>query len=255
MRVTFLGTGTSQGVPPIGCTSPVCLSLDPRDKRLRSSIWVQWAGHSVVIDAGPDFRYQMIRAGVQRLDAILFTHEHRDHTAGLDDIRPFNYRQKEPIPVYLHARVLESLKGQFAYLFTENPYPGIPDVDFRLIDNQEFDLLGLPVMPVEVLHHKLPVFGFRFGPFAYITDANRIDSSELAKLEGVEVLVLNALRRESHLSHFTLDEAVAIAQQIGARQTYFTHMSHQMGLHEEVCAELPEGIDLAYDGLVLEWPD
>jgi phosphoribosyl 1,2-cyclic phosphate phosphodiesterase len=255
MRVTFLGTGTSQGVPPIGCTSPVCLSSDPKDKRLRSSIWLEWEGRSIVVDAGPDFRYQMIRAGVQRLDAILFTHEHRDHTAGLDDIRPFNYRQQSPVPVYLHARVLESLKGQFAYLFDENPYPGIPDVDFRLIENGEFDVLGLPVLPIEVLHYKLPVFGFRFGPFAYITDANRIQEQEIAKLEGVEVLVLNALRREPHISHFTLDEAVSMAQRIGARQTYFTHMSHQIGLHEEVCTELPKGIDLAHDGLVLEISD
>ncbi|MFZ9971454.1 MAG: MBL fold metallo-hydrolase, partial [Bacteroidia bacterium] len=178
MRVTFLGTGTSQGVPPIGCTSPVCLSEDPRDKRLRSSLLIEIDGKNLVIDAGPDFRYQMIRAGVARLDAILFTHEHRDHTAGLDDIRPFNYRQQAPIPVYLHSRVLESLKGQFAYLFAENPYPGIPDVDFRLIENAPFTLDGIDIIPLEVMHYRLPVMGFRFGSFAYVTDANYIAETE-----------------------------------------------------------------------------
>ncbi|MFZ9755023.1 MAG: MBL fold metallo-hydrolase [Bacteroidia bacterium] len=251
MRVTFLGTGTSQGVPPIGCTSPVCLSEDPRDKRLRSSLLIEIDGKNLVIDAGPDFRYQMIRAGVARLDAILFTHEHRDHTAGLDDIRPFNYRQQAPIPVYLHSRVLESLKGQFAYLFAENPYPGIPDVDFRLIENAPFTLDGIDIIPLEVMHYRLPVMGFRFGSFAYVTDANYIAETELDKLKGVEVLVLNALRLEPHISHFTLSEAVEMANKVGAKQTYFTHMSHQIGFHEAVCKELPSGIDLAYDGLVL----
>lgn len=249
MKITFLGTGTSQGVPPIGCQSPVCLSENPKDKRLRASIHVEWEGLSIVVDAGPDFRYQMIRAGINRLDALLFTHEHKDHTAGLDDIRPYNYLQEEHVQVYCNERVLKALENQYDYIFAEFKYPGVPLIDFHLFDNHEFKIQHLSVVPIEVMHYKLPVHGFRFGKFAYITDANYISEAELSKLKGVEVLVLNALRRESHISHFTLDEATLIAKKIGAKQTYFTHMSHQIGFHDEVCAELPDGIDLAFDGL------
>jgi phosphoribosyl 1,2-cyclic phosphate phosphodiesterase len=251
LTVTFLGTGTSQGVPPIGCNSEVCLSANPKDKRLRSSIYLQYKDKSLVIDTGPDFRYQLLREGITDVDAVLFTHEHRDHTGGLDDIRPinFNHHQKR-IPVYCHKRVLDAFKLQYSYFFQEVPYPGIPLVDFHLInENDPFEVIGLHIEPIEVLHYRLPVLGFRFGKFAYITDANFISERELAKLVGVEVLVLNALRRTPHISHFTLDEATELAIGIGAKQTYFTHMSHQMGLHDTVCAELPEGIDLAYDGL------
>jgi len=249
MKITFLGTGTSQGVPPIGCTSPVCLSDNPKDKRLRASVHVEWNGKSIVVDAGPDFRYQMIRAGIHQLDALLFTHEHKDHTAGLDDIRPYNYLQNQHVQVYCHNRVLKALENQYDYIFAEFKYPGVPLIDFHEISNDAFNVQGLSILPIEVLHYKLPVLGFRFGPFAYITDANFISDVELKKLDGVEVLVLNALRRESHISHFTLSEATDIAKKVGARQTYFTHMSHQIGFHDEVCAELPNGIDLAYDGL------
>jgi phosphoribosyl 1,2-cyclic phosphate phosphodiesterase len=253
MKVTFLGTGTSQGVPPIGCKSPVCLSDNPKDKRLRASIMVETLGKRLVIDTGPDFRYQMLRANVDNIDAVLFTHEHRDHTAGLDDIRPFNFINDKKIPVYLHPRVHESLKEQFSYIFADLKYPGIPEIEVHLIDNKPFFIGDIQVVPIEVLHYRLPVLGFRINDFAYITDANYIDQIELDKLKGVKYLVLNALRRETHISHFTLEEATRIALQIGAEHTYFTHMSHQIGFHDDVCNELPDGIDLAFDGQVLEW--
>lgn len=253
MKVTFLGTGTSQGVPPIGCESPVCLSDDPRDKRLRCSVHVEVDGLSIVIDAGPDFRQQLIRAGIKRLDAIVFTHEHRDHTAGLDDIRPFNYLQNGPVPVYLHQRVLNSFHRQYDYIFSEKRYPGIPEIDFKLIGNEPFLIGKTEIIPIEVLHLKLPVLGFRIGPFTYITDANFIAPLELEKIKGSDTVVLNALRMEPHISHYTLDQAVELAREIGARQTYFTHMSHQIGFHADVNAALPEGMELAYDGLELHF--
>ena len=255
MKITFLGTGTSQGVPPIGCTSEVCLSENPKDKRLRASIHIEWDGLSLVVDCGPDFRHQMIRAGINNIDGILFTHEHRDHTAGLDDIRPYNYLLNKNMPVYLHPRVYGAFQSQYDYIFQPVPYPGIPLIDWHMIGLEPFNIRGKVIRPVEVMHYKLPVLGFVFGRFAYVTDANFISPAEKEKLKGMEVLVLNALRREEHISHFTLSEAVALAQELGAKQTFFTHMSHQIGLHDAVCAELPEGIDLAYDGLVLELPD
>lgn len=228
------------------------MSENPRDKRLRASIHIEWNGLSLVVDCGPDFRYQMIRAGISRVDALLFTHEHRDHTAGLDDIRPFNYLQEGALPVYLHPRVYQAFQGQFDYIFQPVPYPGIPQIDWHLIDNEPFEIGGHVIRPVEVLHYKLPVLGFVFDRFAYVTDANFISDQEKEKLKGMDVLVLNALRREAHISHFTLAEAVALAKELGAKQTYFTHMSHQIGLHDDVCSELPDGIDLAHDGLVVE---
>jgi len=247
MKITFLGTGTSQGVPPIGCTSEVCLSENPKDKRLRVSIHVEWRGLSLVVDCGPDFRYQMIRAGISNIDAILFTHEHKDHTAGLDDIRPYNYLQERHMPVYLHPRVFGAFQSQYDYIFQPVPYPGVPLIDWHLIDLEPFEIQGRVICPVEVIHYKLG--------FAYVTDANFISEQEKEKLKGMDVLVLNALRREEHISHFTLSQAVALAKELGAKQTYFTHMSHQIGLHDAVCEELPQGIDLAYDGLVVEIPD
>lgn len=228
------------------------MSENPRDKRLRASIHIEWNGLSLVVDCGPDFRYQMIRAGISRVDALLFTHEHRDHTAGLDDIRPFNYLQEGALPVYLHPRVYQAFQGQFDYIFQPVPYPGIPQIDWHLIDNEAFEIGGHVIRPVEVLHYKLPVLGFVFDRFAYVTDANFISDKEKEKLKGMDVLVLNALRREAHISHFTLAEAVALAKELGAKQTYFTHMSHQIGFHDDVCSELPDGIDLAHDGLVVE---
>jgi len=255
VKITFLGTGTSQGVPPIGCDSPVCLSENPKDKRLRCSVHLQIGDYSIVIDAGPDFRYQLIRAGISRLDAILFTHEHRDHTAGLDDIRPFNYLHNKPVDVYLSERVLQAFQYQYHYIFSEKKYPGIPEINFHQIENKPFNLFGMDIIPIEVLHYKLPVLGFRIGDFTYITDANFIAENELQKVMGSKVLVLNALRREHHISHFTLDEAVAVAEKVQADKTYFVHMSHQIGFHDEVNMELPPNVELAYDGLVLELPD
>lgn len=253
MKVTFLGTGTSQGVPPVGCDSPVCLSNNPKDKRLRSSVHIEVDGLSIVIDAGPDFRYQLLRAGINRLDALIFTHEHRDHTGGLDDIRPFNYIQGGPVQVYCHQRVLNTFRNQYDYIFSEKKYPGVPEIDFHLIENAAFRIRNLEIIPIEVLHYRLPVLGFRIGDFTYITDANYIHPEEMEKTTGSKHLVLNALRKEAHISHFTLDEAVEHARLMGAENTWFTHMSHQIGFHDEVNKELPSGMQLAYDGLVLEF--
>lgn len=247
--VTFLGTGTSQGVPIIGCTCEVCQSSDSRDKRLRSSIHVQTDRTSVVIDSGPDFRQQMLREQINRLDAIVFTHGHKDHTAGFDDIRAFNYIQKKDMEVYCDERVDSVLRKDYDYVFAAQKYPGVPQANLNIIENEAFRVNDLLFEPIETLHYKLPVFGFRIGDFTYITDANYISEEEKEKIKGSKTLVLNALRKEKHISHFTLEEAIELAQEIGADKTYFTHISHQLGLHENVSKELPEGIELAYDGL------
>lgn len=251
MRVefTFLGTGTSQGVPIIGCDCAVCQSPEPGDKRLRSSLLVKAGGATVVIDTGPDFRQQCLRAEVQAVDAVVFTHEHKDHVAGLDDIRPFNFRSRNDMPVFASERVETALRREFHYIF-EAQYPGIPRVQLNRIDDRPFAIGSATWWPLPVMHHELPVLGFRVGGLAYITDANAFSETALERLRGVDVLVLNALRRESHLSHFTLDEALDWAKRIGARQTYFTHISHQLGFHDEVNAALPAGVSLAWDGLV-----
>lgn len=251
MRVTFLGTGTSQGVPVIGCECPVCQSLDFRDKRFRSSVHLQIGDTSLVIDTGPDFRSQMLRAGVSQLDAVLYTHEHKDHTAGLDDIRPFNFRQQKDMPIFAKKQVLEQIQREFSYIFTGKRYPGVPQVETVEISENPFAIAGITVTPIPVFHYKLPVFGFRIGDFAYITDTNFIPDESLALLEGTKILVLNALQKDPHISHFTLEEAIEMAQKIGAEETYFTHISHKLGLHHTVDQELPEGIALAYDGLQL----
>lgn len=249
LTITFLGTGTSQGVPIIGCKCAVCQSADQKDKRLRSSIHIQSQNTSLVIDSGPDFRQQMLRANIDRLDALLFTHGHKDHTAGFDDIRAFNYIQQKDMEVYCDVRVEKILKKDFDYVFSDVKYPGVPQANLHIIDNQPFQISDLNIQPIDVLHYKLPVFGFRIGDFSYITDANYIADEEIDKVRGSKVLVLNALRREKHISHFTLEEAIELAQNIGAEKTYFTHISHQLGKHKDVLNELPEGITLAYDGL------
>ncbi|WP_339753706.1 MBL fold metallo-hydrolase [Algoriphagus aquimarinus] len=251
MKVTFLGTGTSQGVPVIGCECNVCKSLDFRDKRFRSSVHLQIGKLSLVIDTGPDFRSQILRAGITTLDAVLFTHEHKDHTAGLDDIRPFNFKQQKDMPVFGKLQVLEQIKREFAYIFSGKRYPGIPQVETIEIDEKPFTIEGITITPIPVLHYKLPIFGFRIGDFTYITDANYISNESLKLIEGTEILVLNALQKDPHISHFTLDEAVAMAQKIGAKETYFTHISHRLGLQDAIDQELPQGIALAYDGLQL----
>lgn len=249
MRVTFLGTGTSQGVPVIGCDCPVCRSIDFRDKRLRSSILVEVDGQTLVIDTGPDFRQQMLRENVKRLDAVIFTHEHKDHTAGMDDIRSFNFRQKKDMPVYARQHVLEQLKREFAYVFAEHKYPGVPQVETHVIENKPFQVGGLELIPIEVMHYKLPVFGFRIGDFTYITDAKTIAPEEMDKIRGSKAVVINALQKDPHISHMTLDEALAFAEDIGAEHTYFTHLSHKMGTHREVSKTLPDHVSIAYDGL------
>ncbi len=252
MRITFLGTGTSQGVPVIACECAVCTSADRHDKRLRVSVLVEVEGKTFVIDSGPDFRYQMLRAGVKSLDAILFTHEHKDHVAGLDDVRAFNYKQQSEIDIYAHKRVQEALKKEFHYIFSGNNYPGIPRLTLHEIqEDQPFLVSGIEIIPISVMHFQLPVFGFRIGNFSYITDAKTITEEDKLKIRGSAVLVINALQKEKHISHLTLAEALELAAEIGAGKTYLTHISHRLGTHTAISAELPEGVFLAYDGLEL----
>jgi phosphoribosyl 1,2-cyclic phosphate phosphodiesterase len=251
VRVTFLGTGTSQGVPVIACGCEVCTSADKHDKRLRASILIESEDKVVAIDSGPDFRYQMLRANVQHLDAIVYTHEHKDHIAGMDDVRAFNFKQQQPMNVYADARVQTALVREFPYVFTEFKYPGIPQVDIHPIGLEPFDIGSIHFIPIEVLHYKLPVLGFRINDFTYITDAKTVSDAEKEKIQGSKILVINALQKQTHISHFTLDEAIAFAQEINAETTYFTHISHRLGTHKDIEAELPDGIKLAYDGLQL----
>ena len=252
MKITFLGTGTSQGVPVIGCSCEVCTSLDFRDKRLRSSIQIEISQRSFVVDTGPDFRQQMLRERVRRIDAILFTHAHRDHTAGLDDVRAYNFLQQMDMPVYGRQEVLDQLKIEYAYAFNKESYPGIPRLLLNFIDSKPFSIDGVDIIPLEVLHLKMSVLGFRFGNFSYITDANFIPDETIEKLKGTEILVLNALQRNPHISHFNLEEALAMVDRIKPAKTYFTHISHNLGLHADVSKELPPDVMLSYDGLQLE---
>jgi phosphoribosyl 1,2-cyclic phosphate phosphodiesterase len=252
VTITFLGSGTSQGVPVIACGCEVCTSADPRDKRLRSSIMVEGKGKVIVIDSGPDFRQQMLREKVQHLDAIVFTHEHKDHIAGMDDIRAFNYKQNTPVDVYADIRVQNALQREYPYIFNELRYPGIPEITLHTIDNDPFAIGDIDFIPVEVMHYQLPVKGFRIDDFTYITDAKTISKEEKQKIKGSTTLVINALQKQKHISHFTLDEAIAFALEIGAEKTYLTHMSHRMGKHEDISKDLPLNIELAYDGLKLE---
>ncbi|MCC9165771.1 MBL fold metallo-hydrolase [Pontibacter harenae] len=252
MKITFLGTGTSQGVPVIGCTCEVCRSVDYRDKRLRVSVHLQVNGKSIIIDSGPDFRQQVLRERIKSLDALVFTHEHKDHTAGLDDIRAYNFLQKKDMPLYGEERVLNQLKKEFSYIFADFKYPGIPQVELCPITNEPFEVEGVPFIPIRVKHYKLPVFGFRIGDFTYITDANFIAEEEKEKIKGSKVIVMDALRREPHISHFSLQEALDLLQEFEPEVAYLTHISHLMGLHREVEQELPPNVHLAYDGLQIE---
>ena len=252
MKVTFLGTGTSQGVPVIACQCEVCSSENPQDKRLRSSILIETEETNIVIDTGPDFRQQMLREKIRKLDAVCFTHEHKDHTAGLDDIRAFNFLQQKDMPLYGTSKVLHQIKDEFAYIFAEKRYPGIPQVELHEISKEKsFHIGKVKIVPIEVFHYRLPVLAFRIGDFTYITDANYIASEEMAKIYGSKVIVVNALQKEKHISHYNLEEAIALAQHLGAEKTYFTHISHKMGLHNQINEELPDNIELAYDGLTL----
>ncbi len=253
MKITFLGTGTSSGVPVITCKCVVCQSLDYRDKRLRVSILIEKDGTNVVIDTGPDFRQQALRENISHINAVVFTHEHKDHTAGLDDVRPYNYISGfKHIPIYAHQRVLNQLKQEYYYAFQENPYPGVPLLTCHEIKNEPFSIGNIILKPIDVLHHKLQVFGYRMGDFTYITDANYINDDELEKLKGSKVLVLNALQFQKHVSHFNIDEAIEIAKKINPEITYFTHIGHKLGLHRLVQEQLPKNIELAYDGLSFE---
>lgn len=251
LKITFLGSGTSSGVPMIACECPVCTSTDKKDNRLRSSILVQSATTTLVVDSTPDFRYQMLRAKVKKLDAIIFTHPHKDHIAGLDDVRAYNFFTQRPMEIFANEMTQEVIIREFPYAFADTKYPGVPEIRLNTIAFDEFTVGDIPVQPILVWHMKMPVLGFRFGDFTYITDANRIDEAEKQKIRGSKVIVLNALRKEAHISHFTLDEAVAIVKELQVPQAYFTHISHQLGKHEDINNQLPPGIQLAYDGLSL----
>lgn len=252
MKVTFLGTGTSQGVPVIACSCAVCQSNDPRDKRLRTSIHIQHGSSSFVIDSGPDFRQQMLRAEIKNLTALIFTHEHKDHVAGMDDIRAFNYVLQKKIDIYATLRVQEALVREFPYVFHDFKYPGVPEVNMITIDEHPFIIEGLEFIPIEVLHYKLPVNAYRFGDFTYITDANFISEKEKEKIKGSRIVVINALRREKHVSHFNLQEALELIKELQPEKAYLTHISHQLGKHSDVEQELPPNVFLAYDGFEIE---
>lgn len=249
MKITFLGTGTSQGIPIIGSDHPVCLSDNPKDKRLRVSVMIEWDSYCYVIDCGPDFRQQLLRANAHKIDGIVFTHEHADHTMGLDDIRPFYFRQGA-IPLYAHERVFASLEQRFEYIFrTENKYPSAPSIVRNVIENSSFTLGNIEVIPVEGYHDKLQVFGFRFDKFAYLTDMKTVSNIEMEKLKDLDVLVVNALREEPHPSHFNLEEALDFVAKVKPKRAYLTHISHLLGFHDDVQQKLPDNVFIAYDTL------
>ncbi|MEM1326579.1 MAG: MBL fold metallo-hydrolase [Bacteroidota bacterium] len=252
MNITFLGTGTSTGTPLIGCNCEVCQSDDPRDHRLRSSLFVEVEGVNILIDIGPDFRQQMLRANIQRIDAVLLTHEHNDHIIGLDEIRAFNFLQGEQIPVYASPRVIKVLRQRFSYLFEEQLYPGVPRVELREIDiDQPIVLNGISIVPIQYWHGRIPVIGFRINNLAYLTDFKSIDEVEFSKLNDINTLIISALHHRQHHSHLTLEEAIIWAEKIGATSTYFMHIAHRMGKHIDVQPTLPQGMQLAYDGLII----
>jgi phosphoribosyl 1,2-cyclic phosphate phosphodiesterase len=251
LKITFLGTGTSSGVPMIACDCKVCTSLNKKDNRLRSSIMVEYSNTTIVIDTTPDFRYQMLREAVKKVDAILFTHPHKDHIAGLDDIRAYNHFNKTAINVYANELTQTALKREFHYVFAEHKYPGIPDIKLNTIDEEVFYVKDIAITPIKAWHLRMPVLGFRLGDFTYITDANRIEDIEKEKIKGSKILVLNALRHEEHISHFTLQQAIDLGKELAIPQVYFTHISHQLGLHEVINNSLEPGFNLAYDGLKL----
>ena len=253
IHIEFLGTGTSQGVPVIACDCPVCNSTDKRDKRLRSSIFIDTEGKHIVIDCGPDFRQQMLRIGLKRLDAIILTHEHADHILGLDDIRAFNWVQKKPTDIYAEKRVVESVKRVFNYVFSENKYPGVPKMDIHIIENKPFKIDNVDILPIRGLHYKLPVLGYRIGNFAYLTDMKTITEEEKQKLLGLDVLVVNALRKEIHRAHFNLQEALDLIAEVKPKHAYLTHVAHMMGFYSIENESLPKNVSFAYDGLKLDF--
>lgn len=256
-KLTFLGTGTSQGVPMIGCDCDVCRSDDSRDKRLRASVLADYEGMRILVDAGPDFRQQMLREGISHIDAILLTHNHKDHTGGLDDIRAFNYLEKKATQIYCEKYVEDSLRKEYSYAFAENKYPGAPEWNVHNIDEHPFTIRSgdgskaVEIIPIRGRHYKLPVLGYRFGNIAYCTDMNHIEESEFAKLQGLDHFIINCVRYGRHISHYSLEDAVEVAQKVGARRSWLTHLSHQLPCYEKLASELPEGILPAYDGLVI----
>jgi phosphoribosyl 1,2-cyclic phosphate phosphodiesterase len=252
MKVTFLGTGTSQGVPMIACECEVCQSSDSRDKRLRSSILIEVDDMTIVVDTGPDFRYQMLRANVKKLHAVVFTHEHKDHIAGLDDVRGFNYIMRQSMDIFATERVQNALKREFYYAFETEKYPGVPELHLHSIVNEPFKVGHIPVIPIQLMHYKMPVFGYRIHDFAYITDANSIPEEEIEKLKGVKVMVINALRKTPHISHFSLEEALEVIRKVNPERAFLTHFSHQMGKYTDLIQELPSGVEPAFDGLEFE---
>lgn len=258
-KLTFLGTGTSQGIPMIGCGCEVCSSKDPRDKRLRASVLVEYCGLKILVDAGPDFRQQMLREGIASIDAILLTHNHKDHTGGLDDIRAFNYLEKRATQIYCEKYVEDSLRQEYSYAFAEIKYPGAPEWDVHIIKEEPFEIPSkdgsdkIKVIPIRGRHFKLPVLGYRFGNIAYCTDMNHIAEEGFEKLQGLDHFIINCVRRGRHISHFSLEQAIEVAEKVGAKHTWLTHLSHQLPRYEDLCcAELPPHIRPAYDGLVIE---
>jgi len=251
-KLTFLGTGTSQGVPMIGCGCEVCKSSDPRDSRLRSSVYVEYEGLRILVDAGPDFRQQMLRAGISGVDAILLTHNHKDHTGGLDDIRAFNYLEKKATQIYCEKYVEDSLRQEYSYAFAENKYPGAPDWNVHIIDDKPFEIDGVEIIPIRGRHFRLPVLGYRFGKIAYCTDMNHIADEEFEKLKGLDHFIINCVRRGRHISHFSLEGALEVARRVKATHTWLTHLSHQLPCYDELSKELPAGILPAYDTLTIE---
>lgn len=252
MKLTILGSGTSQGIPVIACDCPVCSSTDKHDKRLRCSAMLEIDGKILVFDAGPDFRYQMLRAQVKDIRAILLTHQHKDHIGGLDDVRAFNWIKQGAVDIYSDLNTKEEVYKDYSYAFSEYKYPGVPEMNLHVIDEHPFRIDDIAIMPIPVIHHKLPVMGFRIRNFAYVTDANAIPDSSMKKLEGVEYMVINALRKEGHLSHFTLSQAIEIVQKLNVKHAWLTHIGHQMGFHAEVSRELPANVELAYDTMQIE---
>ena len=251
MKITLLGTGTSQGVPVIACNCEVCLSNDYRDNRLRSSVMVEVDNKTIVIDTGPDFRQQMLREKVQKVDAVIFTHEHKDHVAGMDDVRAYNHKWKQDVQVYCSNRVEEALKREYHYIFSGDNYPGIPKINMNIIDNNEFDISGIKIIPISVLHYKMPVFGFRIKNFVYLTDVSFIPEDEKYKLKDLDLLIIDSLRKEKHISHFNLEESLDLINEVKPKRSLFTHISHYMGKHKELTQELPKNIAPGYDGQVI----
>jgi len=250
MKVTFLGTGTSQGIPVIGCHCKICKSNNKKDKRLRSSIHIQKNNVSFIIDTGPDFRQQVLRENINQLDFVLYTHAHKDHTGGIDDIRSFNFIHKKTIPIYGNKSLINQMKNDYSYIFSKSKYPGLPKISLHSVKNN-FNKLGINIVPINVKHNKLDVLGYKIFDFTYITDANFISKKERKKIEGSKILVINCLQQKKHISHFNLSEALVLIKELKVKKAYLTHVSHNLGSHKEISKILPKNVRLAYDSLII----